>query len=73
MRETLKRQRESGLRNVRGQCIRIYRLLKIELLTTNVSRLDVSSLGCKLLEIIKTILMEKVDLAVVQHLLVSLN
>ena len=73
MRETLKRQRESGLRNVRGQCIRIYRLLKIELLTTNVSRLDVSSLGCKLLEIIKTILMEKVDLAVAQHLLVSLN
>ena len=73
MRETLKRQRESGLRNVRGQCIRIYRLLKIELLTTNVSRLDVSSLGCKQLEIIKTILMEKVDLAVAQHLLVSLN
>jgi hypothetical protein len=73
MRETLKRQRESGLRNVRGQCIRIYRLLKIELLTTNVSRLDVSSLGCKLLEIIKTILMEKVDLVVAQHLLVSLN
>ena len=69
----MKRQRESGLRNVRGQCIRIYRLLKIELLTTNVSRLDVSSLGCKLLEIIKTILMEKVDLAVAQHLLVSLN
>lgn len=73
MRETLKRQRESGLRNVRGQCIRIYRLLKIELLTTNVSRLDVSSMDCKLLEIIKTILMEKVDLAVAQHLLVSLN
>lgn len=73
MRETLKRQRESGLRNVRGQCIRIYPLLKIELLTTNVSRLDASSMGCKLLEIIKTILMEKVDLAVVQHLLVSLN
>lgn len=73
MRETLKRQRESGLRNVRGQCIRIYRLLKIELLTTNVSRLDVSSMDCKQLEIIKTILMEKVDLAVAQHLLVSLN